>query len=312
MTKVVTLTPNPALDIATHVERLLPFHKLRCGPVRRDPGGGGVNVARVVHRLGGDVVAVYASGGGSGEELQEMLRRESVQQRPVQVAGHTRESFNITEDQTNEQFRFVLPGDPLREIEWRNCIDTALALLASGDYFVGSGGLPPDVPTDFYARVLRAAKAKGSMTVIDTHGAALKSALDEGVDILKASTRELGEFLGAMPSDPKGWRDACRGLLQSGKVQTIAVSMGEKGAVLATKKNAWHVAVPQIRPMTTVGAGDSFLGGLLVKLIAGRPLPEALTFASAAGTAALVAHGTGLCDPAEVAKLNEGLSVREL
>src|ERR1700690_1325792 len=111
MAKVVTLTPNPALDIATHVEQLVPSHKLRCGPVRRDPGGGGINVARVVHRLGGRAIAVYASGGGSGDELRTLLRAEGLDERAVPVAGHTRESFNITEDQSTRQYRFVLPGD---------------------------------------------------------------------------------------------------------------------------------------------------------------------------------------------------------
>src|SRR5579871_3798860 len=138
MAKIVTLTPNPALDIATHVEKLEPVHKLRCGPVRRDPGGGGINVARVVHRLGGQTVAVYTSGGGSGDELGALLRGEGLDQRPVQFAGHTRESFNVTENQTKRQFRFVLPGDPLSEAEWRSCVAVTLSLLVPGDYLVAS------------------------------------------------------------------------------------------------------------------------------------------------------------------------------
>ena len=156
------------------------------------------------------------------------------------------------------------------------------------------------------------AKAQGATTVIDTQGASLKAVLEEGVAILKASAREMGGYLGTAPADPLAWSAACSELLRSGKAQTVAVTLGEQGAVLMNGTHAWHVAVPQVKSSTTVGAGDSFLGGLLVKLVAGKSLPEALRFAAAAGTAALFAHGTGLCDPAEVEKLDAKLQVREL
>lgn len=312
MAMVVTLTPNPALDIATHVEKLMPSHKLRCGPVRRDPGGGGINVARAIHRLGGEVCAVYARGGGAGNELEELLRSEGVPQRPVPVSGHTRESFNVTEDLSNEQFRFILPGEPMSEAEWQNCIDVSLSLLAPGDYFVGSGSLPAGVPSDIYAQVVRSAKAKGAITAIDTGGPPLKASLQEGVDVLKASARELAEHLGAAASHPRGWRDACQGLLGSKSARIIAVTLGENGAVLITKSSAWHVAVPKVRASTTVGAGDSFLAGLLLKLVRGSDFPDALKYACAAGTAALFSAGTGLCDPLEVEKLYSSLAVQQL
>jgi len=209
MAKVVTLTPNPALDIATSVEKLLPSHKLRCGPVRRDPGGGGINVARVIHRLGGKVVAVYSCGGGSGDELRDLLRREGLLHRAVHVAGHTRESFNITEDASGSQFRFILPGDPMTEGEAKRCIDVAVSLVASGDYVVGSGSLPPGPPVDFYARFIRAAVAKGAKSVIDTQGASLRAVLEAGVDVLKASAREMGEYLGVEPKEAGAWPHAC-------------------------------------------------------------------------------------------------------
>ena len=312
MAKIVTLTPNPALDIATHVEKLVPSHKLRCGPVHRDPGGGGINVARVVHRLGGKVVAVYACGGGSGDELRDLLRKEGLLNRAVHVAGHTRESFNVTEDASGGQFRFILPGDPMSENEWKRCLDVTLSLIADGDYVVGSGSLPPGVPADFYARAVRLAKSKGAKTAIDTQGPSLKAVIEEGIDVLKASAREMGDYLGVAPTAPEGWREACRELLRSGKVQTIAVTLGEQGAVLLTQSQGWHAAVPKVKSLTTVGAGDSFLGGLLSKLVENRPVPEALQYAASAGTAALFTHGTGLCERSEVEKLNAGLTVREI
>jgi 6-phosphofructokinase 2 len=140
----------------------------------------------------------------------------------------------------------------------------------------------------------------------------LKAVIEEGIDVLKASAREMGDYLGVAPTAPEGWREACRELLGSGKVQTIAVTLGEQGAVLLTQSQGWHAAVPKVKSLTTVGAGDSFLGGLLSKLVENRPLPEALQYAASAGTAALFTHGTGLCERSEVEKLNAGLTVREI
>lgn len=303
MAKVVTLTPNPAVDIATAVDALVPSHKLRCGPVRRDPGGGGINVARTVHRLGREAIAVYAAGGGAGEELQDLLDRESLRHIPIPVAAHTRESFNITETRTGNQYRFILPGESLDAHEMDACIGAAIALLAAGDAFVASGGLPPGAADDSYARAFRLARGKGARTVIDSRGEPLRLALDEGVGVLKASARELSDYLGQRPADLRAWRDAARALVAAKKAQIVAVTLGEEGALLASASGCWHATVPRVEAATTVGAGDSFLGGLLVKLLAGAPDDTALRFAAACGTAALMTAGTGLCDPSEADRL---------
>lgn len=312
MAKIVTLTANPALDIAMHVEQLVPSHKMRCSAVRRDPGGGGINVARVVHRLGGKALAVYAAGGSAGDQIANLLDGEGLQHRPVRVKGQTRESFNVTDDKTGEQYRFILAGDALDQGEWNACVSASLTAVAPGDYFVCSGSLPPGVPTDFYAGAISSAKAKGARTVVDSQGESLRAVLESGVDVVKASARELGAYLGRTLSDAQSWRDAMRAILQSGKAEMIAVTLGERGALLVTPSDAWQVTVPQVPASTTVGAGDSFLGGMLVKLIAGCPGDVALRYAAAAGTAALLTSGTGLCNPADVERLNAEVVVAKL
>lgn len=310
MPKIVTLTLNPALDIAPHVERLMPAHKMRCHDVRRDPGGGGINVARAVHRLGGETLAVYAAGGSSGDEIQNLLAREGLRQRPVRVAAPTRESFNIFEDSTGQQYRFVLPGEPLSRAEGERCIAEALAVAAPGDYLVASGSLPPGLPAGFYAEAFGA--AKGVRTVIDAQGEALRLVLDHGVGIVKASAREMGEYLGTAPQDVRDWRDALAALVRSGKAGVAVVTLGEQGSVLAGEGRAWRAEVPPVKSSTTVGAGDSFLGGLLVKLSEGAALDAALRFAAAAGTAALLTTGTGLCQRADVDRLLSAVTISEL
>jgi 6-phosphofructokinase 2 len=137
-------------------------------------------------------------------------------------------------------------------------------------------------------------------------------ALEAGVTILKASARELSEYLQCSPCGPRGWRDAIYSLVATGQVETVIVTFGEQGAILVDKNAAWHAAVPQVRASTTVGAGDSFLGGMLVKFLRGDSVSAALRYAAAADTAALLTLGTGLCDPADVSRLNERIELTTL
>jgi 6-phosphofructokinase 2 len=106
MTPIATLTLNPAIDKNTRVERVVADHKLRCNAPRREPGGGGINVARVIHRLGGDTRALYASGGPTGTMLEGLLDEEGVEQTPVEIENWTRENVIVHEASTDRQFRF--------------------------------------------------------------------------------------------------------------------------------------------------------------------------------------------------------------
>ena len=160
MPKIVTLTPNPAIDLSTAVERVVPSLKLRCAQPRRDPGGGGVNVARVVKRLGGDVEAILPVGGFTGELLRRLLEKEGISSCLIKAQAETREDFSVTERGTGSQYRFVLPGEPRRESEWRKCLEALGARKPS--FVVGSGSLPPGVPDDFYARAAAIARKLGA------------------------------------------------------------------------------------------------------------------------------------------------------
>src|SRR6266542_1635991 len=195
MTAIVTLTMNPALDIATATETVVPGHKLRCREPRYDPGGGGINVARAVHQLGGDALAVFPVGGLAGEMLRRLLLEEGVPHIPIPIAGMTRESLAVVEQQSGKQYRFLLPGPRLTSHEQERCLE-ALAMHAAGaPYLIASGSLPPGVPANFYARVRTLAAKCGARFVLDTSGPALAGA-GTGMFLIKASLRELAELAG--------------------------------------------------------------------------------------------------------------------
>lgn len=303
MSEIVTLTLNPALDLSTSAERVEATHKLRCRGLRRDPGGGGINVARVVRRLGLAVTAVYTVGGPIGQLLDRLVAQEHVDSLTVPIVADTRENFTVDERASGRQFRFLLPGPALTEQEWRRCIEALESVEPFPKYLVASGSLPDGVPVDFYARIARLAKARNAKFVLDTSGEALSVALKEGVHLVKPNLRELSLLVGRPLAGEAEWAEACQALLDRGQAEVVTLTLGHQGAMLVARHQLWRSPALNIKPVSAVGAGDSFLGGLLWSLATGHDLPEALKYGMAAGSAAVLAHGTGLSEAADVAKL---------
>lgn len=303
MANLVTVTLNPALDVSTSVPRVEPTHKLRCTELRRDPGGGGINVARVVRRLGMDVLALYAVGGPIGQLLESLVVRERVESHPIAISAHTRENFTVDATEAKQQFRFVFPGPELSANEWHQCLEGVESLQPFPAYLIASGSLPPGVPSDFYARLARIARGHQARFVLDTSGPALKAALAESVYLIKPNLRELSELVGRPLTSETAQAEACRVLVERGQAEVVALTLGHQGALVATRQRMWRAAPLNITPVSAVGAGDSFLGGLLWSLACGHELPQALQYAMAAGSAAVLAHGTGLCEAHDVARL---------
>lgn len=312
MTEIVTLTINPAIDIFVNVARVEPTRKLRCSPPKRDPGGGGINVARVAHRLGGDVTAIYPIGGQIGKLLQRLLEREDVASLVTPSHVETRENFTAYEESTGKQYRFVLPGSPLHRAEWEAVLDRLASLAERPIFVVASGSVPPGAPDNFFARVARHAKALGAKTVIDTSGIALAAALEEGVTIIKPNLVELTELVAAPLDRDEDRIAACRKLAAEGRAEIVALTLGEHGALLVTAERAWQALPLDIEAVSTVGAGDSFLGGLVAALADGKPLDEAFRVAVAAASAAVLMPGTGLCQPEDVKRLLPQVKIKEI
>jgi 6-phosphofructokinase 2 len=297
---VVTLTMNPALDLSTEVDVVVPFTKLRCGAMRRDPGGGGINVARVIARLGGKARAVFPTGGCVGQLLLQLVAAEGVANVPVPIAEETREDFTVFERKTGNQFRFVEPGPKLAQGEWEALLDAFAGEAKGAAFAVISGSLPPGVPDTFFATAAERMKALGVELALDTTGAGLKAALAHGVALVKPNKREFEELLGLEAPSPAQLAAAARDLVAQKNVGAVALTLAEEGAILATRAAAWRAEAPQVKAVSTVGAGDSFLGAMIKSLIEGKDWPQAFRTGVAAGTAALLSPGTDLAHPADV------------
>jgi 6-phosphofructokinase 2 len=303
MPQVLTLTLNPAVDVSTSTPLVEPAHKLRCAAPRIHPGGGGINVARVLARLGADVLALFPQGGVTGRMLRGLLDAEGVPCEGIAIAAETRESFAVHEDSSGREFRFVLPGPEMTAAELEACLLRLEALLPGTALVVASGSLPPGAPEDFYAVVARRLARHAVPLVLDTSGPALAAALRTGVHLIKPSLRELKELTGERLDDAAQRLAACRRLIERGAAHIVALSLGPEGAMLVSATEAWRARALEVPVASTIGAGDSFAGGLVWTLAAGGGLQQALRQAMATSAAALLAPGTALCEPADVARL---------
>lgn len=298
---IATLTMNPAIDLSTSVDRVTPDDKLRADTVRREPGGGGLNVARVIHELGGEALACYLGGGPNGDLLESLLADRGIEQRRVPIAGHTREDVTVCERSSGRQFRFVMPGPEIHESECRRVVDAALE--SSPSFLVASGSLPPGAPPSCYGRLAAACRDHGTRLVVDSSGAALERALEEGVEVVKPNLRELAGLAGREIRSDEEIEEVAGGLVSSGKARIVLVSIGAGGAVVVSGEGSCHIKSPTVPVASKVGAGDSTVGGLVLALARGDTVLSAARFGVAAGAAAVMTPGTELCRREDVERL---------
>jgi 6-phosphofructokinase 2 len=287
---IVTLTVNPALDMACTAATVQPTHKIRTFDDRLDPGGGGINVARVVHALGGDALALIMTGDVTGRLVEELLSEESVPWHAIPIRGRTRITLNVHDQTSDQEHRFVPQGPLVEPDEWRRI----LAVLADLDteWIVASGSLPRGVPADFYAQAASIATERGHRFVLDTSGTALHAAVGHGLELLKLSLGELEFLLGREARDPEAQEDEVAELVRSGAAHMVAVSLGREGAILGTTNGIVRLPALPVQARSAVGAGDAFLAGLVLGLARGLSHRETLALGVAAGSAAVLTYGT--------------------
>lgn len=302
MPDIVTLCMNPALDITTDTEVVRPTNKLRCAAARHDPGGGGINVARVAQALGAKSVAVFPAGGPAGEVVNSLLAAESIAVQRVAIGGWTRESFTVNESSTAAQYRFVLPGPELTAAEQTECIRQLRSAVGSARIVVASGSLPPGVPDDFYQQVADVCADLEVKLLLDASGGGLKH-VTSGAYLIKPSLRELSEHVGRELLSEAEQFSAARELVDRGAAECVLVSLGAEGALLVTATAGLRYEPVRVPPGSSVGAGDAMVAGVAVGLTRGWALSEAVRLGIAAGAAVHLTPGTAACTREDTERL---------
>jgi 6-phosphofructokinase 2 len=302
---IVTVTMNPAVDASAATDRVSADEKLRCGPLEREPGGGGINVARAIGKLGGEALALYPAGGAMGQLLGELLDAEPVRHEPLRIAGSTRENVTIRESGSGHQYRFVMPGPSLADAEWAAVLEHVARLDPAPDYVVASGSMPDGVPTDFLARLADLSRERGARFVLDTSGDALRAGLGESVYLVKPNLRELGQIAGGDVAEDPDQERAAAALIDERKAEVVVVSLGGAGVLLVTADGAERIPSPTVPIRSRVGAGDSTVAGIVLGLARGMELGDAVRFGVAAGAAAVMTPGSELCRREDTERLYE-------
>jgi 6-phosphofructokinase 2 len=307
MSKVITITFSPCIDKSTSVASLVPEKKLKCTAPKSEPGGGGINVARAIKKLGGTATAIYPAGGYTGKFFDKLLADENIPAIIIESKNETRENIIVLDESTNQQYRFGMPGTGLKENEWAEILKIAEE-MKDVEFIVASGSLPPGVPLDIYARLAVIAKKKNAKFIADTSGEALKYAADKGVYLLKPNIGELASLAGKTYLKTSDIFSAAKKIIEKGECEVVVVSMGADGAMLVTKDMVKTFIPPPVERKSTVGAGDSMVAGIVFSLSNKKSLEESVRFGVACGTAATMNPGTELCRRDDVEKIYQIIS----
>lgn len=287
MTDVVTLTLNPCVDVSTATSHVTVTHKLRCtGPVRT-PGGGGVNVARYLMRLGHSPLALHTQGGHTGEVLAELLQQEGVPHLGLPIAHETRESLHVIEQSTGQEFRFVMPGPAMSLAEWGRVRERFETHASRARWAVLSGSLPPGAPADAYGQLLRWCRDHKVSAVVDAGGEALRHALAVGVTLVKPSLEELRAYSGLGLYKRSEQIELIQSLVTQARAQVVVLSLGPEGALLAAKNVLLQAKPAPAHVVSAVGAGDSLVAGLVSGLLQDLDLPSCLRLGMAVSAATI-------------------------
>lgn len=291
--RIVSVTFSPTLDIATTTDVVAPTHKLRCRPAIEQAGGGGINVARVALRLGGNSIAIVPVGGHTGHRVRQLVLDEALATAAVEVAARTRQSFAVFEASTGDQYRFVLPAPQLDLGDLDRVVTATIEECSDASCLVISGRAPSQLPDGWFTSIVAAVAP--IPVIVDTSGPALQAALRCGASLAKPSARELSGVVGRDLVTEHDILGAAIDVHAETGIDALVVSIGAGGGFLVTADAVTRFRAPSVRVRSAVGAGDSMVAGIAVGVARGDDLTDAVRLGVAAGTAAVLTDATDLC-----------------
>ncbi|WP_431811432.1 1-phosphofructokinase [Lysinibacillus sp. FW12] len=281
---ITTLTLNAAIDKVHEVNSLMVGQTNRVLQKSQQGGGKGVNVARVIVALGGEVTIGGFVGGLNGSKITELLQDENLQTEFIQIEEENRICLTIINQQTKEMTELLEVGPTIQEHEWQKMLNWVVKQAEHATYFVLSGSLPKGVQKKAYATIIHLLKEKGIRVALDTSGDALRQGVKALPFIIKPNEDEITQLIGKSVLTQEDLVQAGIKLQKLG-IEHVCFSLGEQGALFVNSLGIYKVNAPQIHVENTVGSGDAFLGGLIYKLSLGADHTEAYKWAVACGSA---------------------------
>jgi len=303
---------NPVVEKETSVAGIRPNTKLRCVTPIYDAGGGGINVSRALKKLGAKSLCIYLAGGSTGDHLRQLVSNEGIAQKVISIKGRTRDYLSVTDTITNLQYRFGVPRPHVKKKEWEQVLKLLQEHLHKGDFLVASGKLPSGVPPDFYVMVSKITDEKDARLVLDISGKALLPSMKANIFMMKPNLAEFSNLSGVESISAIQLESLAMKFLSENTCEVLVISLGAKGALLATKKGVEYVSSPVVHQKSTIGTGDSMVAGMVLSLIHGKSLSEMVHYGVACGAAATIRPGTQLCNKKDVDDLYQWIKINML
>ncbi|WP_377888123.1 1-phosphofructokinase [Alkalihalobacillus sp. R86527] len=301
---IYTVTLNPSVD---YIVGLANFEAGQVNIVDQDKkfaGGKGVNVSRVLHKLGYESRALGFVGGFTGEFIETALTEEGLSPRFIKVEGDTRINIKLKADVETE----INGLSPNIDESSLATLYGQLSELKSGDIVVLAGSVPSSIPSSIYSRIIESLP-QGVETIVDTKGAALKEVVDSKPFLVKPNHHELGEFFGVQITSIEEAISYGRQLREFG-AQNVIISLAEKGAVFLSSQGDFVGNAPKGKVRNSVGAGDSVVAGFLSTYLSTRNLKDAFHTGIAAGSAS--AFSNDFCSKEDIETLKTQIIVSSI
>ncbi|MEV6426393.1 PfkB family carbohydrate kinase [Nocardia sp. NPDC051463] len=299
---ILTVTLNPTVDISLEVPRLISGGKNRARLCSVQGGGGGINVARCINRLGGSVTAVHTSGGEVGRRLDHLLDEEGMDHRRIEIGSDTREAIIVAEEWTGHSYHIVPPGPELTEIEEIRCVEEIVVAAQHCSYAVITGGATPGLRDDFCAEVAHHIRPYGTPIILDITGMQLRKILEEPVFLIRLDRREAADLIGRPIDAFNDARTANDCLLDLGATEYAVTTVGGLGAVCSDQNTHYEISAPPLPrpPRSDACAGDSLVAAVTYQLVQGSSCVHACEYGVAAAAATVMLPGSAVFERATV------------
>lgn len=308
---IVTLTFNPAVDKTIRVHSLAMGRVNRVSESQLDSAGKGINVSRVVDRLGWPTIAFGFLAGEIGMLVARALNEEGVQSHFLSVPGQTRLNVTIFDEATGNGTSFFDHGPQVSSERMKDMHEVMRPWLRVCQVLVLAGSLPPGVPDNAYADYIRLGRSMGVKTILDADGDPLRLGVQARPYLIKPNLSEAEHLMNRPLPDLSAVQQAALEITANG-IEVAVISMGARGAIGAQRGQVWHAIPPKIQRQSTVGSGDSMVAGLAVALAQGLDIVEGLKLGTAAGAATAMTPGTSLAAPEDIASLLPQVQIRAL
>ena len=302
---IVTLTINPALDKSAKIDQLLPEQKLKCKAIEFQAGGGGVNISRVLHTLGVKNNCMFTCGGDTGKTLKGLLEDEKLELTPIAVEAWTRENLAVVDAKTDLQYRFGMPGQGLSAAEIKIVKSAINKIVTDNSLFIISGSIPDAMSSDFYIELIDSLSAKNVKIIVDTSGEALKASLKKPVFLMKPNQGELAQLAGKDFLTKTEQENFAMELINNKHAEYVVVSLGARGAFLASESGIFYQNTPSVKVKSTIGAGDSMVAGLVYAIEQGMSSQDILKWGVVCGVATTMTGGTNLATKENIHVVSE-------